>query len=164
MHAATETRAELTITARLSLEEICQVFGDMLVCVFAADDGGSQDRVRRGKARGNNKRAEKSEVGDQSVDKGSADEPAIGHDRNKEVKKRAPVLEHVLLWKLDTNGKHTNGQDNAGNLEGDFIDDFMRACPATGVENTGDVGPNDDTKDCCNDGFANVGLKASEQK
>lgn len=68
------------------------------------------------------------------------------------------MFKHILLRQLDTNSKYTNGKHNSGDLEGDFVNNFVRACPTAGIKYSGNIWPNDNAKDGCNYGLADVGL------
>lgn len=55
------------------------------------------------------------------------------HYRDNKEEEAFPMAVHILFGKFNADGKHTNGNDDAGELEGNNIGAFA-VSPRTGVE------------------------------
>lgn len=73
--------------------------------------GGEDGAERRYKVEGWN----------EPVDEGTANEPAICHNRHQQVEQTLPVPPHIRLWQLNPDCKNLNNQDHAGEFEGDLV-------------------------------------------
>jgi hypothetical protein len=75
------------------------------------------------------------------------------------------MLFHVLLWELNTDGKHAYREDNAGYFEGDCIhilriyDSRIRGSPLARVEDVGAVGTNHNAEEESPACFADIQLR-----
>jgi hypothetical protein len=125
----------------------------MLVSVFAAHDGGGEDRIRWRKASRDNERREKAKSRDERKDKPCGDEPTLRsiskvrinvisgrsaypcHHGYQKKCEALPMPHHVLFRKFHADGEYANSQDDPSKLEGNSVHSiFVTISPAMGVE------------------------------
>ena len=63
----------------------------------------------------------KVEGGDEPVNEGTANEPAIRHHRYKQKDQTPPMPPHVRFRQLNADGKDLDDEDNAGEFECDLV-------------------------------------------
>ena len=51
------------------------------------------------------------------------------HYRYKEEEKTPPMSVHILFWEFNADGEHANGNDYAGELEGQIIAGLLGITP-----------------------------------